>query len=415
MGNQTPIPVPPAKTASTKTLVEIFSVGQVLPSGQIADRQFLEKIAENWHKYQQKRINGVRPAPAYLIPAASITLGHEETSSIAKAYAERTDLPALGWPVDVQVVGNKLCCRLAQVPVPLVRWIESGTYKEISAEIYMDYNGLGPVLRRISFLGAEIPQCKDLASLPQFYFDEIAENEPNILAFAEKSIKQNRKKQTLIGVGNYAIIFSEKTMDRNQLIEALKAGGVDVNLVTDTTPNELLASVVQAMQAIQAAKTPEQNTEPAKLSEDQANLTDPVKNAEAKLLNELAISKAFYERETKRLRDERVHAECVHFCEMHKDKIYPYEMDSKVGVTLLDQLKSASEEKVLKFSEGGKDVYLSPREAMMAAIAKRPVVIKNRELIQDPTNCPDRMSDEEKRKALAASPTGMAALARKKG
>ncbi|MCX7664399.1 MAG: hypothetical protein N2112_02510 [Gemmataceae bacterium] len=416
-----PVPVPPAKTAMTEGLVEIFSAGTLMPNGKVADLEFLQKVVDNWHKYQAKRQDGFFRAPAYLIPAASVAVGHEENSSINQSYADRTDLPAVGWPDDLQIVGEKLCCRFRGVPVPLARWINAGNYSEISAEFYLDYKGVGPCLRRVSILGAEIPNCKDLASIPTLVYEPEDETAPNILAFAEKVIKSNHSKTMQIQIGDKVLKFSEKPiMDRNQLLAALKEAGVDILFVNETTPNELLASMVQALQM---AKAPTQNTEPANTGEEPkpsmtngggCNPADPVKNAETKLLNELAKSKAFYESETKRLRDERVHAECVFFCEQHKDKIYPYEMDPKVGVTLLDQLKSASEDKVLKFSDNGKEIYISPREALMATIAKRPVIIKNRELLEDPANSPDRMSEDEKRRALAASPTGLAALARKK-
>ncbi len=420
MGTQTPIPVPPARTASTLALAEIFSVGKVLPSGRIADLPFLEKVVANWNLYQAKRTDGVRPAPAYLIPAASITLGHEELSSIAKKYAERTDLPALGWPVDVQLVGSKLCCRFTKVPVPLVEWIESENYTEISAEFYEDHNGLGPVLRRVSVLGAEIPKCKDLAPIPQFFFDEAEEQEPNILAFAEKTIKQTRSNQTLIGVGNYVLKFSEKSMDRNQLITALKDAGVDTSFINDATANELLASMLSTLQKKAA---PANNNDPPKGDDKQPpamNIEEEVKKQVAanserirkEVAAEMEKSKAFHDAELKRLQDERARQEIAAFCEKNKDRIYPYELDPKVGVTLPERLFAMSDQKVLKFSEGGKEVALSPREVEMGVISKRPPVMKNREVLPDQHQNPGAVSPERRRELLSHTAEGRKALAR---
>jgi hypothetical protein len=421
MGAQTPIPVPPAPTASTKALVEIFSAGQVLPSGKVADLPFLEKVVANWHQYQAKRTDGVRPAPAYLIPAASITLGHEELSSIAKKYAERTDLPALGWPADVQIVGSKLCCRFKNVPVSLVQWIEAKLYTEISAEFYEDHDGLGPVLRRVSVLGAEIPKCKDLAPIPQFFFDETEEQEQNILAFAEKTIKQSKTNQTLIGVGNYVLKFSEKSlMDRNQLIAALKDAGVDVSFINDATANELLASMLQALQK----KAPAPNTEPPKGDDmpPAMNIEEEVKKQVAanterirkEVAAEMEKSKAFHDAELKRLQDERARQEIAAFCEKYKDRIYPYELDPKVGVTLQDRLFAMSDQKVLKFSEGGKEIALSPREAEMLAISKRPPVMKNREILPDQHQGVGAVTPERRRELLSHTAEGRKVLAREK-
>lgn len=419
-------PVLPAETASTKSLVEIFSVGQILPSGRVADLAFLNKVVENWHEYQDKRVDGFRPAPVYLIPAASVTLGHEELSSIAQAYSQRTDLPAVGWPSDLQVVGNKLCCRLVRVPVALVRWIEAGVYAEISSEFYEDYNGLGPVLRRISILGAEIPKCKDLGIIPQFYFDDELEKRGNVLAFSESILNSDFKSSAFVCVGDYVVKFSERAMSREKLLEVLKEFGVDISFITDAVPDELLASMVNALQMVKSVVV--SNAAVKENAGDSVSYSDSEKVDESddKLVGDLAAyseklrkvlsveiakTKALYDAELERLREEKAKQEIAVFCERYRDKIYPFELDEKSGVPLPERLLAMSDKKVLKFSEGGREVLLSPREAEMAAIARRPSVLKFSEKMPDLSGV-GGMSVERRRELLSYTPEGQKVLAR---
>lgn len=179
-------PVPAAPTAKTAGPVRIFSVGQPLPSGKIADERFIDRVVANWSAYQQQGDPRFKRPRAFVIPAASVSIGHEDNSSIARAYADRSDLPAVGWPTGLYRDGKYLCAEgFKGVPVPLAAWINAGSYSDISAEFYEDYEGFGPCLRRISLLGGDIPACSDLGDMPTLVFDPEAEADPNPLAFSE--------------------------------------------------------------------------------------------------------------------------------------------------------------------------------------------------------------------------------------
>src|SRR5262245_4940968 len=60
-------PVPPALTASTRQPVRIFTAGQPLPSGAVADEAFLDRVVRNWERFQAKGDPRFPKPPAYLI------------------------------------------------------------------------------------------------------------------------------------------------------------------------------------------------------------------------------------------------------------------------------------------------------------------------------------------------------------
>ncbi len=90
-----------------------------------------------------------------------LVIGHEEDQQILK----RSDLPAAGWIDKVWVDGDRLMGQANRVPDLVRSWIDSGAYRTWSAEIYRDYKGSGPALRRVALLGADIPHKKDLGEI----------------------------------------------------------------------------------------------------------------------------------------------------------------------------------------------------------------------------------------------------------
>jgi transcriptional regulator with XRE-family HTH domain len=90
-----------------------------------------------------------------------LVIGHEEDQTILK----RSDLPAAGWVDKVWVDDDRLMGQANRVPDTVRSWIDGGQYRTWSAEIYRDYHGLGPALRRVALLGADIPHKKDLGEL----------------------------------------------------------------------------------------------------------------------------------------------------------------------------------------------------------------------------------------------------------
>lgn len=113
---------------------------------------------------------------AVLDPPAVV--GHEEDS----AAPERTDVPADGWvdPATVRAewrtdqAGTRrrvLVGTITDVPPETADRIRARRLRKISAEVYDDFTddhgvGHGKALRRVSFLGGEVPQVKSIADLP---------------------------------------------------------------------------------------------------------------------------------------------------------------------------------------------------------------------------------------------------------
>lgn len=116
-------------------------------------RDDLQVIAENFNGRIKRLRNEDLKNP--------LVIGHEEEQEILK----RSDLPAAGWIDKVWVDGDRLMGQADRVPDPVRSWIDGGQYRTWSAEIYRDYHGLGPALRRVALLGADIPHKKDLGEL----------------------------------------------------------------------------------------------------------------------------------------------------------------------------------------------------------------------------------------------------------
>jgi hypothetical protein len=94
-------------------------------------------------------------------------IGHEEDQ------LEFTGLPAVGWIKRLYREGPELYCDASQVFPDIADLIEAGAYKHVSPEIYPPDKlpegvpARGHMLRRVAFLGGELPHIKQLADLPR--------------------------------------------------------------------------------------------------------------------------------------------------------------------------------------------------------------------------------------------------------
>lgn len=496
--------VEPFRVARTEKPCEIFSVPATLASGKVVDEAWLDQVISNWETLQAGNEIGYPTPPVYIVPSPSVTVGHEEFSSIAQSYANRTDLPAVGWISDLYRQGNKLVCNFREVPETLAQWINTGAYRDISSEFYEDFDGHGPVLRRVSLLGAEIPQRKDLAKIPTMVYEASQEQGQNPLAFCESGLRKNKVIQ--VAFGNHCVRFSEKgnsSMNRAETIKALQALGVDTSLFTEAVPDEALNSMLTSLQQKDAKlvakqqeltakdqelatknsqgsgqdygnaftevnnklnalaetvkKMTEGNTPPAtptpkpdtnadanRLAEEVKKMTETVlkqaeeetkKAADAFNENFKAEQKKNQERmaeltkqaedkvkamtaqieESKRQADNRIaeekakaeRAELEAFLSRYSDRIKPSENDPACGMPLIEKLLAADNTKVLhKFSENGKEVVQTLRQALMAEIASRSTLRKFGEKMVADEKAPSKMSREAVEAALSVSPLG---------
>lgn len=132
-----------------------------------------------------------------------LVVGHEEDQELL----ERSDLPAAGWIAKIWREGRKLFGRAVSVPVEVAEAIGHRAYRHVSAEIYQDYRGLGPTLRRVALLGGDIPARKTLG--------EIA-----LQTYTEDGLQVDRFTQTL---GGLAMAEENKKTDAEKKVDALEA------------------------------------------------------------------------------------------------------------------------------------------------------------------------------------------------
>lgn len=417
-------PVPPAPTTRTREPARVFSVPTEMPWGETVDEAWLDRVIDNWNKYQAKGDPRFPKPPAYVIPQASVGLGHNEDQAIARAYAERSDLPAVGWPTELSRDGNVLVCHFEGVPVKLSEWINAKAYRSCSAEFYENYGGFGPCLRRVSLTGAEIPAKKDLGDLPVMVFDDADLNKPNPIAFTE-TLAQFAKGRSRFAAslgGGLIVTFTETsppgavTMNPQQqaLFDALSKLGIDMSKLDGAALDSILAACTPApAPPAPAPQPPALNTEdddddpkgkPAMFTEKDleaaiakalAPMQTQLKTLDTQLANATAKLTA-QDQATERAR-------MAAFCESHKDKIFPYELDGKVGPTLVDQLLALPDQIVATFAEG----KMSPRAAFMKSIESRPPIAKFAERIPQDLQ-PNK--DAEVNQLLGMTRLGQAAL-----
>ncbi len=139
----------------------IFTIGDHRDKPYTPDD--LLDITRNFELYSSPRA-----AKVYLhVPSV---IGHDEDQT----YLERTDIPAAGWVSNVWVSkdGADLLADFDDVPDVMANLIRGHTYRTVSAEIYdkppagFPPEARGKVLRRVAFLGADIPEVKGLGEIP---------------------------------------------------------------------------------------------------------------------------------------------------------------------------------------------------------------------------------------------------------
>lgn len=216
--------------------VDVFAAG-VHRDKKYTD-QDLDEMAANFNRFS------AGAQPLVRVPAV---LGHEETQE----FLDRSDLPAAAWAQRVWREGKsdpatnrfaKLKADFGEVPPKVARLIRNHAYRTVSAEVYDEppegVPGRGKMLRRVAFLGGEIPQIKSLDDIPQP--DEHADDAPYMpvtLKFSEITSRP--------GAG-YHTIFAEVTpMDPQEMMKKLAEYGYDTSVFGDNPPPALLAECLR--------------------------------------------------------------------------------------------------------------------------------------------------------------------------
>jgi hypothetical protein len=362
-----------------------------------------------------------------LIPPA--VLGHEEDQE----WLDRTDLPAAGWvdpdtvhdepdpdnPGHVIQVGD-----VVNIPPPVAQRLWNGEYKHCSAEFYEPNDDFGKpqglTLRRLAFLGGEIPQVKRLGRLPMPVPMDAAKQFAEaatalrpcktrfVLSYSERSFMDRTSAYAAIqaampglsqafldGLSDDALKelvanipsgtpaaapasgtaamddtgtsgTAPATPSRDDMIAQLVAAGQDQAEVSGLSDSDLAARYAQVCGGAAATASPETSTmsDPKKV----ACMSETEKKAAASLQRIKDLEKAAANRE--QATKERAAAS---FCEdmVRQGRILPYEKADYAGI--LSRLDDTA--KVCKFSENGVTTTLTAFERKKREIAGRPAKI----------------------------------------
>ena len=231
--------------------VEIFAAGT--HRGKTYTERDLDDMVANFERYS----TGAKPWLE--VPGV---LGHEEDQQ----YLERSDLPAAAWCRRLYRAGSKLKADFDDVPPKVAALLRGRRYKKVSAEVYDEIpQGLpnsgeqSKMLRRVAFLGGEIPQVKSLDDipLPEPHSDAGTSWRPVTLTLHATSPLP----------GGCQACFSEVSpMDRQALLDALGQHGFDLAALTDAVPDETLSEFLRVLDA--ASQEPD-GDEPEDLPLDQ--------------------------------------------------------------------------------------------------------------------------------------------------
>ncbi|MEE8113493.1 MAG: hypothetical protein V3T23_03975 [Nitrososphaerales archaeon] len=140
--------------------VEVLRTGRI--RGKVVDKAFLEDVVANTKALMTRDLH-----------APPGKLGHDDD----QAFAKMSGLPATGWVESLKVVGDRLLADFKDVPNIIMEAFEKKLFKKISSEVWFELpdpetgKEIGPALRAVAFLGADIPEIKGLKA---FLSDSLA-------------------------------------------------------------------------------------------------------------------------------------------------------------------------------------------------------------------------------------------------
>ncbi len=143
-------------TTSYEELNDIKSV-EILRTGIIRGKPvstgFIDKLIANTKELMGR---GLHTAPG--------KLGHDDD----QLFARMSGLPATGWVESLRRDGDRLIADFKDMPNLVLEALEKKLFKKISSEVWFEVNDpetgrkMGPALRAVAFLGADIPEIKGL-------------------------------------------------------------------------------------------------------------------------------------------------------------------------------------------------------------------------------------------------------------
>jgi hypothetical protein len=234
--------------------VEIFAAGN--HRGKEYTRRDLDDMVQNFQRFS------VGDKPLLEVPAV---LGHEENQELL----DRTDLPAAAWCKKIYRDGDVLKADFADVPRVIRRLIQGRRYKHVSSEVYDEPpdgvpGGSGKMLRRVAFLGGDIPQLKSLADipLPEEHSEQFASYTPVVLKCS--GVRQAR------APGAYQVFSEVVSMSREEMISKLQEMGFNAEVFTPETPDAVLAEILRVNQDEEEREGEDYDDEPLPEPKDDA-------------------------------------------------------------------------------------------------------------------------------------------------
>lgn len=197
--------------------VDLFTIGE--HRGKEYTLQDLRDIVANFKRYQA----GNRPLMR--VPAV---LGHSEDQS----FLEQEGLPACGWLSDLYLDGDHLRGDFEDIHPKAFPLLENKSYRTVSAEIYDDppngIPGTGCMLRRIAFLGGDIPEVKGLEELPALEkYAEATRRQLTRYLHSPTTVRLNRITARADRAGTYFVFSEVGPMNRDEMMKKLAEGGWD--------------------------------------------------------------------------------------------------------------------------------------------------------------------------------------------
>ena len=407
--------------------VEAFSVGTKRNKSYTADD--LKEMVDNFNKF------GKGQRPGFDVPTV---YGHDETPEEQAKFLQNTGIRADGWVEGAKTDGKKLYLDLRVAP-RLAEAIRTGHYSAVSIEIYdkppQGIPGKGKMIRRLAVLGGEIPQDKNLRRLPLPEKYSETRSRRRLITTHLRDCIQHR---------DYYTCFSEVAMPtRDEMVQKLAEKGVNPDAMK-AAPDECLAEMCRMAEDMGKGKEdlgmggmdfdsdPKMPASPAEKkmygelhrkmsayaeklkkfaeeepipgvsqvhpgpsgsekaglggpSEDVKKMSELVVRMSEKLEQQGSLITALRAeiRPIKEDLNQKHQVDIALFCERMKGagKLTQAQLDRKNPLNTVDELLRLNrEQKVHKFSEGGKQTMLSDLELRMKAIEAGPVVWKNSEL-----------------------------------
>lgn len=217
--------------------VQIFRAGT--HRGKTYTERDLDDMVDNFNKFS------TGPQPLLRVPAVP---GHEED----QALLERSDTPALAWPERLYREGPFLYSDMGDITPAVKNILDAKAYRTVSSEVYdKPPEGIpakGKMLRRVAFLGGEIPQIKDLSEIPAVTYTERG---PTILKFSEI-----RPGSTSAAFWVYQELIpasadDAREQERQQMIRQLQEHGLSAEAL-EKAPPETLAEMLRLCDSLES-------------------------------------------------------------------------------------------------------------------------------------------------------------------